>query len=130
MNDQILKGEWTQLKGEIQKTWGKITGSELDQIEGQWDNLAGLLQQKYGYTLDNAKKHVDALKEKYDKISLQGEWNEVKGEILQAWGKLTEDEVAKVNGSKTRLVGLIQQKYAKEKIKATKEVEAFINRLR
>ena len=30
MNQNILKGEWTELKGKAQVIWGKITGDEMD----------------------------------------------------------------------------------------------------
>ena len=59
MNEDTLKGNWNKLKGEVQKQWGKLTNDELDQIRGNKDLLIGKLQDKYGYTQEQAKNMVD-----------------------------------------------------------------------
>lgn len=59
MNSDILKGNWKQLKGEMQKQWGKLSDDEVDQIEGERAKLEGKLQEKYGYTKEEAQKAVD-----------------------------------------------------------------------
>lgn len=61
MNDDILKGNWTQLKGKAREMWGDLSGDELDQIEGNRAQLEGKLQEKYGKTKEDAKKAVDDL---------------------------------------------------------------------
>jgi uncharacterized protein YjbJ (UPF0337 family) len=48
MNQETLKGEWSQLKGRIRKRWGKITDDDLDQIAGDREILVGKLQERYG----------------------------------------------------------------------------------
>ena len=48
MNENIFKGKWLELKGDLQKNWGKLTESELDQTKGDMKSIGGLLQQKYG----------------------------------------------------------------------------------
>ena len=48
INDNILKGKWAELKGEVQKLWGKLTDDELEQTKGEASSLSGLVQQKYG----------------------------------------------------------------------------------
>ena len=48
MNEQIFKGKWNQLKGEVQKEWGKLTNNDVDQIEGELTRLKGTIQVKYG----------------------------------------------------------------------------------
>jgi uncharacterized protein YjbJ (UPF0337 family) len=40
-----------------------------------------------------------------------GNWNELKGRIRSAWGKLTDDELETAKGDVTKVAGLIQQKY-------------------
>ena len=34
MNQDVLKGKWMQLKGEVRTQWGKLTNDDLDQIQG------------------------------------------------------------------------------------------------
>ncbi|MBN66675.1 MAG: hypothetical protein CMM94_03805 [Rickettsiales bacterium] len=59
MNTDSIKGNWKELKGKIQEKWGEITDDELDQIEGNRKQLVGTLQQKYGYAKDEAEREVD-----------------------------------------------------------------------
>lgn len=42
--------------------------------------------------------------------ALEGNWNEVKGQIKQRWGNLTDDDLASLEGSVDRVVGMIQRK--------------------
>jgi uncharacterized protein YjbJ (UPF0337 family) len=59
MNSDILKGQWTQLKGQVKQQWGKLTNDDLDQIEGSRDILIGKLQERYGRTRDEAEREAD-----------------------------------------------------------------------
>lgn len=69
MNDDILKGKWRQLRGEVKKQWGRITDDELDQMEGEMDKLAGILQEKYGYTREQAEDEVHRFTDRYGRGS-------------------------------------------------------------
>jgi uncharacterized protein YjbJ (UPF0337 family) len=60
MNSDIMQGNWTELKGKVQKQWGKLTNDDLDQIEGDRKQLVGRVQQRYGYARDQAEKEVDS----------------------------------------------------------------------
>ena len=59
MNRNILEGKWKQLRGEIRDKWGQLTDDELDQIAGKREKLAGLLQERYGYTQMEAEQQID-----------------------------------------------------------------------
>ena len=41
-------GHWNQLKGKVKESWGQLTDDELDEVEGKFDQLVGLIQQKVG----------------------------------------------------------------------------------
>jgi uncharacterized protein YjbJ (UPF0337 family) len=60
MNSDILKGKWLQLKGKVRTQWGKLTDDELDQINGNGEQLVGLLQERYGYARDRAEREVNS----------------------------------------------------------------------
>jgi uncharacterized protein YjbJ (UPF0337 family) len=66
MNTDILKGQWKQIKGEIQKQWGKLTEDEIDVINGDREKLEGRLQEMYGYTRDQARQEVNDFLRGYD----------------------------------------------------------------
>jgi uncharacterized protein YjbJ (UPF0337 family) len=59
MNRDTLKGQWTQLKGQVRKQWGKLTDDEVDQIQGDSEILMGKLQQRYGYTREQAQREIE-----------------------------------------------------------------------
>ncbi|MCB0194110.1 MAG: CsbD family protein [Anaerolineae bacterium] len=59
MNEDIIQGKWKQMKGEVQKQWGKLTNDDMDVIEGEREKLEGRLQERYGYTKDEARREVD-----------------------------------------------------------------------
>ena len=48
INEEIIKGKWLEIKGEIQKKWGKLTEDEIEQTKGDLTSIAGLVLQKYG----------------------------------------------------------------------------------
>ena len=57
--DDILQGNWKQLKGWAKENWGELTDDELDQVEGRRERLAGKLQEKYGYTKQQAEDEIN-----------------------------------------------------------------------
>lgn len=59
MNKDIAKGKWQQMKGQAQQEWGKLTNDELDRMEGNREELAGKVQERYGIEREEAKKQVD-----------------------------------------------------------------------
>jgi uncharacterized protein YjbJ (UPF0337 family) len=60
VNNDIMQGKWTQLRGQAKEQWGNLTDSEPDKTNGQTEPLAGLLQQKYGYTTEKAHSEIDS----------------------------------------------------------------------
>lgn len=65
MNESYAKGKWTELKGELQKTWGKITGDEIEANKGDAKAIAGLVQQRYGLAKEEASKKVSDVFRRY-----------------------------------------------------------------
>ena len=59
MNTDILKGKWTQLKGDIRSKWGKLTDDDLTQIQGNTQKMIGKLQERYGHTRDQAERELN-----------------------------------------------------------------------
>lgn len=59
MNKDILEGKWKQIRGEAKAWWGKLNDNDLDRAAGKFDVLVGVLQEKYGYTRQQAADEVD-----------------------------------------------------------------------
>ena len=59
MNKDIVEGKWKQMRGEVKAWWGKLTDDDLDRAAGKFEVLAGILQEKYGYTREAAVEEID-----------------------------------------------------------------------
>lgn len=59
MNWDIIKGKWNEIAGEARKQWGKLTDSDWEEVAGEKDKLLGKLQQRYGWSRDEAEKNAD-----------------------------------------------------------------------
>ncbi len=46
----------------MKEKWGKLTDDDLDVIEGKQDQLIGRLQERYGYSKDQAEKELKSWK--------------------------------------------------------------------
>ncbi len=60
MNSDRIEGNWKEMKGKVQQKWGKLTDDDLDVIDGRREELVGKIQQEYGKSRDEAEKEVDA----------------------------------------------------------------------
>ncbi len=59
MNWDQIEGNWKQLRGKAQEKWGDVTGDEWDKVSGKRDQIVGLVQAKYGRARDEAEHEVD-----------------------------------------------------------------------
>jgi len=62
----------------------------------------------------------------WDRIS--GNWKQMKGALRNRWGKLTDDELEQLAGSREQLVGKIQERYGCAKDEAEKQVREWETR--
>lgn len=61
MNQNVMSGKWTEIKGEIRKMWGDVTGDELEKSKGNLTSIAGLIQQKYGHKKEEISAQLDGI---------------------------------------------------------------------
>jgi uncharacterized protein YjbJ (UPF0337 family) len=47
------------MRGQVKEWWGKLTDDDLERMDGKADQLIGVLQQKYGYTKEQAEKELN-----------------------------------------------------------------------
>ncbi|EAQ81133.1 CsbD family protein [Blastopirellula marina] len=59
---------------------------------------------------------------------IEGNWKQFKGKAQQQWGKLTDDDLNRVNGKREELAGCIQERYGTAKEDAEKEIDEFCKR--
>jgi uncharacterized protein YjbJ (UPF0337 family) len=58
---------------------------------------------------------------------LKGKWNQLKGEVRNRWGKLTDDDVAQIQGNVEKMIGKLQERYGYNRQQAEKELNDFLN---
>lgn len=59
MNNDVFQGKWKQIRGQVKVWWGKLTDDDLDKVNGEYDKFIGLLQEKYGYTREQAEAEFE-----------------------------------------------------------------------
>jgi uncharacterized protein YjbJ (UPF0337 family) len=64
----------------------------------------------------------------WDQIA--GKWAQIKGEVRRMWGKLTDDDLEFIAGSKDKLIGRIQERYGVAKEEAEKQLEQWSRTVR
>lgn len=58
MNKELLENQWGQIKGLLREKWNHLTDEDLNQINGRLEPLINRLQQRYGYTKEQAEEEV------------------------------------------------------------------------
>lgn len=60
---------------------------------------------------------------------LSGMWKQLRGDIRQRWGDLTDDEIDQIGGQRDMLIGKLQEKYGYTRLKAEQELDEFLDRM-
>jgi uncharacterized protein YjbJ (UPF0337 family) len=60
----------------------------------------------------------------WDRIQIN--WNLFKGEVLNNWVKLTDEDLTRIGGRRAELVGRLRARYGFAKAEAEREVEAWV----
>jgi uncharacterized protein YjbJ (UPF0337 family) len=57
---------------------------------------------------------------------LAGKWKQLRGEIQSRWGKLTDDDLDRIEGDAVKLAGLLQERYGIARDEAQRRVDEFV----
>ena len=90
LNEDTVKGNWKEVKGGVQKMWGKLTDDELEQAQGDLTALTGIIQQRYG----ESKEAVQTKMNDY----FSNAWKDVKTDIARGAEK-AKDAVSEASES-------------------------------
>ena len=56
---------------------------------------------------------------------LQGNWKQLRGRVKEMWGKITDDDLDRIDGKTDRLLGVLQERYGYARDKAEAELRRF-----
>ncbi len=66
LNENTVKGKWLEIKGDVQKAWGKLTDDELEKTKGDMKAIKGLIQQRYGQEQDSFSQKLTDIFSKFE----------------------------------------------------------------
>ena len=61
--------------------------------------------------------------------SIEGNWNDFQGKLIQQWSKLTSDDVNQVRGRRDALLGKLQERYGISRQLAENQIEDWMRRV-
>lgn len=67
MSQDILKGRWKEIRGQLKEWWGELNEDDISRVDGSQERLVGILQQKYGYAKDRALSEISSYLDKFSK---------------------------------------------------------------
>jgi uncharacterized protein YjbJ (UPF0337 family) len=61
LNQQTLQGNWNEIKGKLHERWGQLTQDDLQQAQGNVDQLVGMIQRKTGEARERVEQYLSEL---------------------------------------------------------------------
>jgi uncharacterized protein YjbJ (UPF0337 family) len=61
---------------------------------------------------------------------IKAEWKDTVGKARVEWGKLTDDELARIRGNREQLEAAVQKRYGIAKEEAQRQVDAWAQKLK
>lgn len=65
VNEQVVKGNWTELRGRVKEKWGALTDDDLVLAEGKADQLIGIIQRRTGESREKIEHDLEQLTSDY-----------------------------------------------------------------
>ena len=59
--------------------------------------------------------------------TFKGQWTQLKGKVRQQWGKVTDDDIAQIEGNAEQLIGKIQEHYGRTREEAERELDRWLD---
>lgn len=59
MNWTELEGRWMQLRGQVRSKWSKLTNDDLENLEGNREQLVGKIVERYGVAKEEAERQLE-----------------------------------------------------------------------
>jgi len=57
---------------------------------------------------------------------IEGKWKQFKGSVKQQWGKVTDDDLDYIGGSRDKFVGKLQERYGLAKEDAERATDEWV----
>ncbi len=57
--------------------------------------------------------------------TVKGDWTKIRGKVKEQWGKLTDDDLDRIEGKRDQLLGAVQKKYGVARDEAERQLSEF-----
>jgi len=94
--EEIVKKNWPELRGEVQKNWSKLTHDDIEKTKGSVSALSSLVQQKHGVSSDQFDKKFSDIVKRFDSGSDRDKGRDTMSQEGQA-GRSVEPRESKEN---------------------------------
>lgn len=61
---------------------------------------------------------------------VKGQWKQFSGAAKERWGKLTDDDIKRIDGRREELEGVLQERYGVAKEDANRQIDEFCSSLK
>lgn len=61
VNEQVLEGNWNEIKGELRQRWGQLSDDQLEMAHGSIERLVGTIQRQTGETREAVERYLEEL---------------------------------------------------------------------
>lgn len=63
MNTRTLQGHWKEIKGKVREKWSELTDDELGRVQGNYEQLVGLIERKTGTARSQIERYLSGVLE-------------------------------------------------------------------
>ena len=56
---------------------------------------------------------------------IEGNWNQLRGDVREQWGRLTDDDLLVIDGKRENLIEIIQERYGLGRQEAERQVDEW-----
>lgn len=89
MNRDVLESQWPQIRDMLREKFSNLTEEDIKQINGRYDQLVAKLQQKYGYSREEAEERIKSWN--FDRFATPQRSSTIQEEKYHPEDKATED---------------------------------------
>lgn len=61
VNQQVLQGNWNEIKGKLRERWGRLSNDQLESAHGNLDQLVGTIQKQTGEARESVEGYLEEL---------------------------------------------------------------------
>ncbi len=89
-----VEGRWKQRRGKAEHNWGRMMKDDLATVSGRYEELVGMLQEKYGIANEEAKRQAQSFKTHCIECrqAAREQVKKSKSELMEMQKRLTEQK--------------------------------------